>query len=209
MRSVDSPAGEQATPPRPGVSWIALALLVAALLTVTVGGLATHLGPRWARRLFFRAPAGVVLHHSASPGWLDGRPVNAERIAEWHENRGFSAQYRDHEFHLGYHYVILPDGTIQQGRPDWMLGAHARGYNDYLGICLVGNFDPESNPACTEQPCRPTEAQLEALVSLLRELMLKYGLDADDIYRHSDLGATVCPGERFPMQEVIRRLTKK
>jgi len=197
-------------PPRPArtVNWVAVGLLVAALLTVTVGGLATRLGPRWARRLFFRAPAGIVLHHSASPAVLEGRPVNAERIAKWHEERGFSAEYRDREFHLGYHYVILPDGSVESGRPEWMLGAHTRGYNDYLGVCLVGNFDPESNPHCDQHPCRPTDEQLDALVILLRELLTKYGLSAADIHRHSELGATVCPGERFPMEEVVRRVAE-
>jgi len=190
------------------VGLLALILLLVALGDIAVGGLATRLGPRWARRLFFRAPAGIVIHHSASPAVVDGLPVNAARIDEWHQRRGFSAQYRDHDFHLGYHYVILPDGTVEAGRPEWMQGAHTRGYNDYLGICLVGNFDPGSNPDCAQQPCRPTAAQLDALVKLLRDLLIKYNLDVDDIHRHGDLGQTACPGARFPMEEVLRRVKK-
>lgn len=209
MRSRTEHPSNEGPPRRPGVNRVAVALLVVALLTIAVGGLATRLGPRWARRLFFRAPAGIVIHHSASPAVVEGKTVNARLIEEWHARRGFSSEYRGHDYHVGYHYIILPDGTVEQGRPEWMQGAHTRGYNDYLGICLVGNFDPDSNPGCAQQPCRPTEAQLDALVKLLRDLVMKYHLRVSDIHRHSDLGCTVCPGERFPMEEVIRRVAKK
>ena len=195
--------------PAPGVPWLQTALLVAALLTVAVGGLSVRLGPRWARRIFFRAPAGIVIHHTASPGVVEGKRVDASLIAQWHARRGFGAEYRDKEYSIGYHYVILPDGTVQAGRPEWMLGAHARGYNDYLGICLVGNFDPGTNPDGEQQPGRPTPGQLDALVGLLRDLLTKYGLKPSDIYLHSDLAPTACPGERFPRQEVLRRLVSK
>ena len=100
-----------------------IALLLAALLVLAVGGLSMRLGPRWPRRLFFRGPAGIVIHHTATGAAVEGHRVDADRIARWHERRGFSAEYRGEVYHIGYHYVILPDGALQRGRPEWMLGA--------------------------------------------------------------------------------------
>lgn len=197
---------EVVTPAGRRLGWGEAALLLAALLTIVVGGLSVHLGPRWPRRLLFRAPGGIVIHHTATGAYVKGRRVDVKLISQWHESRGWGAEYRGEEFHIGYHYVILPDGTVQPGRPEWMRGAHTRGHNDYLGICLVGNFDTASNPDGVEQPARPTEAQIAALVKLLRDMLTKYRLTTGDIYRHSDLGATACPGDRFPMEEVIRRV---
>ena len=209
MRSQPEHETEAAAPTGRRIGWWEAALLLAALLTIVVGGLSVHLGPRWPRRVFFRAPVGIVIHHTATAAYVKGRRVDANLISEWHEKRGWSAEYRGEDFHIGYHYVILPDGTVQSGRPEWMRGAHARGHNDFLGICLVGNFDPDSNPDGAQQPDRPTDEQLDALVGLLRDLLTKYRLTSADICRHSDIGATVCPGERFPMEEVIRRVGVK
>ncbi|MGD9496361.1 MAG: N-acetylmuramoyl-L-alanine amidase [Armatimonadota bacterium] len=181
-------------------------LLIAALGIVAVGGLSMRLGPRWARRLFFRGPAGIVIHHTATGAVVDGHTVNAERIALWHEQRGFSAEYRGEVYHIGYHYVILPDGTLQSGRPEWMLGAHTFGHNDYLGICLVGNFDSASNPEGRQWPSEPTAEQMATLKRLLRELMTKYRLEAEDIQGHCELGPTACPGDRFPLRKLRREL---
>lgn len=70
----------------------------------------------------------LVVHCSDSP---QGRGDDAETIHQWHLQRGFDG--------IGYHYVILEDGTVQKGRPEYWVGAHARGYNESLGICLIGN----------------------------------------------------------------------
>ncbi|MFP4248410.1 MAG: N-acetylmuramoyl-L-alanine amidase [Armatimonadota bacterium] len=185
---------------------VAIILLLVAVAIVAVGGLTMRLGPRWPRRIFFRGPAGVVIHHTATGATVDGHKVDAARIAEWHEQRGFAAEYRHRLYTIGYHYVILPDGTIEQGRPEWMTGAHTYGHNDYLGLCLVGNFDTGANPAGSQQPSRPTEEQMSALRDLLGDLMTKYRLKADDIHGHRDLGATACPGDRFPLEQLRRDL---
>ncbi len=203
-RRFEPPASSLQPPP-----YVEPLLLVAALLTIAVGGLSMRLGPRWPRRLFFRAPGGVIIHHTATGGHVEGKRVDAALIATWHERRGFSAEYRGGTYHIGYHYVILPDGNLERGRPDWMLGAHVRGYNDYLGICLVGNFDAAANPGGAQQPAEPTREQLDTLVRLLKDLMVKYRLRPGDIYQHCDLAATACPGDRFPMKEVLRRLEQR
>lgn len=57
----------------------------------------------------------------------------------------FETFYWGQIYHIGYHYIILPDGTLESGRPEKCKGAHAVGYNDYLGICLIGDFSPGDN----------------------------------------------------------------
>lgn len=56
---------------------------------------------------------------------------DAATIREWHLARGFSD--------IGYHYVILRDGTVEQGRQLHQIGAHCKGQNRYsVGTCLIG-----------------------------------------------------------------------
>jgi N-acetylmuramoyl-L-alanine amidase len=82
----------------------------------------------------------LVVHCSAT------RPkthVDASVIERMHRERGF--------LKIGYHYVILRDGTVQKGRQDSEVGAHVAGHNTgSLGICLVGGLSnttgkPENN----------------------------------------------------------------
>ena len=40
---------------------------------------------------------------------------------------------------IGYHKVILQDGNIENGRPEYWPGAHVLGYNNKsIGVCLIG-----------------------------------------------------------------------
>ena len=70
----------------------------------------------------------IIWHHSLT----DTGDVNSFRHYHMHFNG-----YED----IGYHAVILRDGTIQHGRDIRMIGAHAKGKNyDSIGVCLVGDF---------------------------------------------------------------------
>jgi hypothetical protein len=63
---------------------------------------------------------------------------------------------------IGYHAVIIKDGTIEQGRPHFWSGAHVYGHNEEsLGVCLIGrnDFTPE---------------QMTALDGLLRDWIARY-----------------------------------
>ena len=95
-------------------------------------------------------------------------------IDKWHKARGWAG--------VGYHYFIKSDGTVQDGRPDDVIGAHVSGHNhDSLGICLHGrhNF---------------TEAQFFSLKALLYDLMTRYDLRTTDIYGHRDFDSKkTCP----------------
>ena len=102
----------------------------------------------------------LVVHCSATP---EGRTHTAKDIDLWHRQRGFNE--------IGYNYVILLDGTIEQGRDVDKIPAHVEGYNkDSIGICYIGGVDKNTlQPKDTR-----TFAQKEALTKLLKELKKLY-----------------------------------
>ena len=107
----------------------------------------------------------VIIHCSDSP---QGRGDDAETIHAWHKERGFDG--------IGYHYVILEDGTIQNGRPEFWSGAHAKGHNKAIGICLIG--EDEFTPA-----------QFISLEKLLKD----NGYEADEVVGHYKVSKKTCP----------------
>ena len=43
---------------------------------------------------------------------------------------------------IGYHKVIDQKGKIFNGRPEYWVGAHVKGFNkESLGVCLIGKHD--------------------------------------------------------------------
>lgn len=76
----------------------------------------------------------LILHCSATP---EGKDFSTTDIDRWHKARGFKM--------IGYHYVIRLDGTIEQGRPLEMTGAHCKGHNAHsIGICYIGGSTPRA-----------------------------------------------------------------
>ena len=121
----------------------------------------------------------VVIHHTGNPTDDD---LSAEEINTSHQAQGWTC--------IGYHYVIRKDGTIEEGRPHWTVGAHAYGDNDHtIGIHVCGNFEIGE----------PTQAQIESLAMLLANVCYDYGLpiDKDHVVAHRDLMATACCGENL------------
>jgi hypothetical protein len=152
-------------------------------------------------------PAGIIIHHSAVAPRLDGTPVDANLINTIHKRRGYELFYWGKFYNIGYHYVILPDGTVQKGRPELLQGSHTQGYNSYIGICLIGNFSSADNPAGNRGLTAPTESQLNALTDLTRSLQGRYGFSSRQVLRHNDVNPTSeCPGDRFPFEDFRARL---
>jgi N-acetyl-anhydromuramyl-L-alanine amidase AmpD len=151
-------------------------------------------------------PPGIVLHASETPAAFKSRTVNAAWLEEVHarDHPDWATVFEGKTYHIGYHYVILPDGTIEQGRPDHCPGCHAPKRNDWIGICIVGQFDP-SGPK-KWWPSTPTKAQVASIVSLCGRLMSEYHIPPENVWRHSDVKKTWCPGRRFPYKEIIRQL---
>jgi len=147
-------------------------------------------------------PRGIVIHHAAMPLAADGSEPNVDVIDYVHKQRGFHAFYWGHTYHVGYHYVVLRDGSIQGGRPEHLIGAHTKGHNSYLGICLIGNFSSADKSASGMN--MPTEQQMASLGRLVRYLQKKYSIPMERIFEHRDLDPdTECPGDRFPPVEAL------
>lgn len=98
----------------------------------------------------------IIIHCSAvCPGQVSG----FHEIDQWHRQRGF-------KYGCGYHKIIRRDGTIEEGRPLEMVGAHCRNRNQHsIGIVYEGGLDANRKPADTR-----TEAQKVAMRRLLEEL---------------------------------------
>jgi N-acetylmuramoyl-L-alanine amidase len=150
-------------------------------------------------------PSGIVIHHTALIA-SDRLPRGEKDVDVYHEQRGFEIYCFGQLYHVAYHYLILPDGTVQNGRPERCEGAHARGYNSYLGISIIGDFSSRDHSKPRDTPEKPTPKQLEALVKLCRRLRQKYNIPLQHIVRHSDIASTECPGDQFPFIAVLGRL---
>ena len=149
-------------------------------------------------------PPGIVLHNSDSPASWHGVALNAARLEAIHaeEHPGWATVCDGKIYHIGYHYVILPSGKIEIGRPENCLGMHARMYNDWIGICVIGAFSTNRH----WWPEHPTPAQVRSIVKLCEYLMSKYHIPPELVKRHRDINETYCPGDRFPYFKILAQL---
>lgn len=106
-----------------------------------------------------RSIAFIIVHCTAT---AEGRNFTIDDVTRWHQALGWKT--------VGYHYLVLVDGTIQRGRPEEMVGAHCKNRNQHsIGICYVGGLSEDGHPKDTR-----TRAQQRALLQLIRELKQKY-----------------------------------
>ena len=120
----------------------------------------------------------IILHCSATQ---EGKNFKARDIDTWHKNQGYKK--------IGYHYVIDIDGTLEQGRNESEIGAHAYGYNsNSIGICYIGGVDKNNKPKDTR-----TKEQKETLYNLIYNLLNKYNLNISNIKCHNQLSNKACP----------------
>lgn len=114
----------------------------------------------------------IVLHCTASPDYLD---IGVKEIRQWHLDRGWSD--------IGYHYVVRRNGEIEAGRPEHIMGAHARGVNSRsIGICWVGIT-------------QPSPEQEKSLVGLTNWLRGKHNIKIENVKGHKEAVKTskTCP----------------
>jgi N-acetylmuramoyl-L-alanine amidase len=72
----------------------------------------------------------LVVHCSDTPNQHTNR-VDAKFIHNMHIGFGWDG--------IGYHKIICRNGTIENGRPEFWIGAHVKGKNKIsLGVCLIG-----------------------------------------------------------------------
>jgi hypothetical protein len=151
-------------------------------------------------------PTGIVIHHTAVLPDQGSPPRNEHEVDQYHFKKGFEVTCFGHVYHVAYHYLILTSGRIEAGRPERCEGAHAKGYNSFLGISVVGDFDGQDNPSGAKGPTQPNQKQIAALVRLCHRLMLRYHIPVSRIVPHSRIAPTRCPGDRFPFSTFLKKL---
>jgi len=118
----------------------------------------------------------VIIHCADTPADMD---IGAEEIRRWHtdpkpKGNGWSD--------IGYHHVIRRDGTVEPGRDERRIGAHAYGRNeDSIGVCMVGG----------KPDCNFTAAQWATLATLVPELLDRYPFA--QVIGHRDVSGKTCP----------------
>jgi N-acetylmuramoyl-L-alanine amidase len=120
----------------------------------------------------------ITVHRTATP---EGRDVSVDTIRSWHLANG----WKD----IGYHYVVLLDGTVEAGRPEAQIGSHVAGHNSRtLGIVYVGGVATDGRtPKDTRTP-----AQKAALLDLAKALIAKYPT-VRKVTGHNQYAAKACP----------------
>ena len=118
----------------------------------------------------------LILHCSATK---EGQSFTAKDIDAWHQQKGWKG--------IGYHYVILLDGTVQPGRPESEPGAHTEGLNaGSIGICYIGGLDCNGKPKDTR-----TTRQKDALKILVSGLLKRY--PGSTVHGHNEFANKDCP----------------
>lgn len=120
----------------------------------------------------------IILHHAES------KSCTADDIHRWHLANGWAG--------IGYHFFVRKDGSIYRGRPEGVVGSHAKGSNsDSIGICFEGSYMTETM----------NEAQINAGRELVAYLKKKYGISK--VQKHKDVCSTNCPGTNFPFDAIV------
>jgi N-acetylmuramoyl-L-alanine amidase len=117
----------------------------------------------------------IIIHCSATP---NGKNFTAHDIDCWHAERGFNRNLTACKLspykHIGYHFVIDLNGSIEPGRGLDEIGAHCFGHNAVsIGICLIGTD-------------RFTYDQWHALARLAEDLKRMNQFSLNQILGHRD-----------------------
>lgn len=124
----------------------------------------------------------IIIHCSATQ---EGRDLDAAEINRWHLKRGWNG--------IGYHYVVLLDGTIEYGRSIYKQGAHVKGENEgSIGICYIGGVESErgDDGDWIAKDTRTPE-QKESLLLLIKTLKKIHPIAT--IHGHNEFANKSCP----------------
>lgn len=129
--------------------------------------------PRASRRI-----DEIIIHCTATP---EGRDVSVETIRGWHIGQG----WKD----IGYHWVVMLDGSVKPGRPEAQVGSHVANHNSgTLGVVYVGGVAADGKtPKDTRTP-----AQKAALLAHVRALIARYPT-VRKVTGHNQYAAKACP----------------
>lgn len=125
----------------------------------------------------------IILHHQGA-----NAPQSVQEIHNYYLNRT-----DDNYLGIGYHYYVRKDGTVWLGRPENVVGGHAKNHNDdSIGICFEGNYEVQ-----TDMP----DVQFNSGVELIRDILTRY--PKLNVKKHKDVNKTDCPGEHFPFAKMV------
>lgn len=137
----------------------------------------------------------IVVHTAAAYDAARKRVVyqSAQDIRRYHQEHN---GWRD----IGYHWVVLEDGSLEPGRPESEPGAHVGGFNAHtIGVCVTGHGD--------FAPFLPR--QKLGLVRLCARLCNTHKLSGLRVIGHRETPAhgapptpKTCPGVLVDMDEV-------
>lgn len=120
----------------------------------------------------------IIIHCSATP---EGKPFTAKDIDRWHRQNGWAG--------IGYHFVVLLDGTVEVGRPLNKVGAHVAGRNTgTIGICYIGGVAADGKTAKDTR----TPAQRASLEKLCKDLIKQYPT-IRAVTGHNQYAKKACP----------------
>ena len=137
------------------------------------------------------AKTRMAVHYTVTPS--DNPAARVRSIQAYHMD---SLGWCD----IGYHFLVGTDGSIYEGRPLSLLGAHVGGQNTgNVGVSFIGCFHPSG---CSSwPPVQPPEVMLGAGATLLDALSTSLGVPLDETHvkAHRDHAgqSTDCPGDNL------------
>jgi N-acetyl-anhydromuramyl-L-alanine amidase AmpD len=178
--------------------WILFAALILALAAPAS---ARKIGPARTQRIDM-----VVVHATGGPTCdaRTGQPI-------WVAAGTLDDNLRTIEAHptLGIHYMIDRDGTLRASVPEQQVAHHVLTHSARsIAVELVNDGDGRDPFA---------DAQIDALVVLLKDIVRRHGITRAGIVRHSDLDRSmlpcapqqrrkVDPGDAYPHRAVLDRV---
>jgi N-acetylmuramoyl-L-alanine amidase len=161
-------------------------LVLAALVVTTVDAQARRTGAVRSQPI-----DRVVIHSTGGPTCDE-----ATGKAIWVKAGTLEDNMQQIEAHpvLGIHYMIDRDGTLRASVAEGQLAHHVYRFSERsIAIELINDGDG-SDPF--------GEAQLATLVTLLRDIQQRRGIQRDGIKRHSDLDHGLLPCDRTQRRKV-------
>lgn len=150
----------------------------------------------WSWDQWTQAPTKILIHHSATP-WSNDytkvlRWINSAHAKRVHGTQP-SNQIRDDFADISYHYVIFPDGHIEQTRRETRIWRGTRENNkDTIHILLIGNFNDEN----------PSDAQYDSLNSKITDIQTRRSIGSIKGHGQNDGEHTACPWDHFDYMRV-------
>lgn len=139
-------------------------------------------------------PARITFHHTAGrkPASVEAAYAEVQFIQDYHQN---GKKWND----IGYHFLIGPFGTIFEGRPVGVIGAHVLYKNpNNIGISVMGNYHPPVSD-------QPEFASMNSLIAVGSYIARSYAVPSPEFFGHRDLGASSCPGDHlYAYKESLR-----